>query len=133
MTSGKEKRFESDYNTTVICIAEENHGYKIAVIDLINPIRSDGNRLLNLTDMSNHLIVESVYGGFITNYTNQELCLNIITHPASIQQGEIKPKDLRVATRTEIEKIVERGKNVCDGGKDFDAMSIFRILCTIIL
>lgn len=58
-----------------------------------------------LTDMCDRLIVESIYGGFIMNCPNQELCKKIIPHLASIQQGEVEPKDFPIATRDEMEKL----------------------------
>ena len=58
-----------------------------------------------LTDMCDRLIVESIYGGFIMNCPNQELCRKIIPHLAPIQQGEVEPKDFPVATRAEMEKL----------------------------
>jgi hypothetical protein len=58
-----------------------------------------------LTDMCDRLIVESIYGGFIMNCPNQELCKKIIPHLIPIQQGEIEPKDFPVATRDEMEKL----------------------------
>ncbi len=58
-----------------------------------------------LTDMCDRLIVESIYGGFIMNCPNQELCQNIISYLAPIQQCEIEPKDFPVATRDEMEEL----------------------------
>jgi hypothetical protein len=58
-----------------------------------------------LTDMCDRLIVESIYGGFIMNCPNQELCQNIISYLAPIQQFEIEPKDFPVATRDEMEEL----------------------------
>ncbi len=58
-----------------------------------------------LTDMCDRLIVESIYGGFIMNCPNQELCRKIIPHLAPIQQGEVESKDFPVATRAEMEEL----------------------------
>lgn len=58
-----------------------------------------------LTDMCDRLIVESIYGGFIMNCPNQELCRKIIPYLTSIQQCEIEPKDFPVATRDEMEEL----------------------------
>ncbi len=55
--------------------------------------------------MCDRLIVESIYGGFVMNCPNQELCRKIIPHLAPIQQCEIEPKDSPVATRDEMEEL----------------------------
>ena len=58
-----------------------------------------------LTDMCDQLILESTFGGFIMNCPDQELCKQVITHLAPIQQGEIEVKDFPVATRDEFEEL----------------------------
>ena len=58
-----------------------------------------------LTDLCDRLIVGSIYGGFIMNCPNQELCQKIIHHLTQIQQCEIEPKDFDVATRDEMEEL----------------------------
>lgn len=58
-----------------------------------------------LTDMCDQLILESTFGGFIMNCPDQELCKQVITHLAPIQQGEVGVKNFPVATRDEFEEL----------------------------
>lgn len=58
-----------------------------------------------LTDMCDQLILESIFGGFIMNCPDQELCKEVITHLAPIQQGEVEVKNFPVATRDEMEEL----------------------------
>lgn len=45
-----------------------------------------------MTDMCDSLICESVYSGFIMNWSDQNLCRKIILHLAPIQMGAVDPK-----------------------------------------
>lgn len=58
-----------------------------------------------MTDMCDRLICESVFGGFLMNFLDQDFCRVIIPHVASIQLGEAEPKDFPVATREEMEEL----------------------------
>ena len=58
-----------------------------------------------MTDMCDNLICESVFGGFLVNCPDQDLCREIIPHLAPIQMGEAEPKDIAVATREEMEQL----------------------------
>lgn len=53
--------------------------------------------------MCDRLICESVFGGFLMNCPDQDLCREIIIHLAPIQIGEAEPNDFPVATREEVE------------------------------
>ncbi len=56
-----------------------------------------------MVDMCDRLICESVFGGFLMNCPDQDLCREIIIHLAPIQIGEAEPNDFPVATREEVE------------------------------
>lgn len=56
-----------------------------------------------MTDMCDRLICESIYGGFVMNCPDQNLCREIIPYLAAIQQGEAESKEILVATREEME------------------------------
>lgn len=58
-----------------------------------------------MTDMCDNLICESVFGGFLMNCPDQNLCREIIPHLAPIQMGEVEPKDFPVASREEMEQL----------------------------
>ena len=58
-----------------------------------------------MTDMCDSLICESIYGGFIMNCPDQNLCREIIPHLAPIQMGEVDPKEFTVATREEMQAL----------------------------
>jgi hypothetical protein len=58
-----------------------------------------------MTDLCDGLICESIYGGFIMNCPDQNLCREIIPHLVPIQQGNAEPKDFQVATREEMEAL----------------------------
>lgn len=58
-----------------------------------------------MTDLCDRLICESIYGGFIMNCPDQNLCREIIPHLAPIQQGDTEPKEFPVATREEMEAL----------------------------
>ena len=58
-----------------------------------------------MTDMCDSLICESVYGGFIMNCPDQNLCREIIPHLAPIQMGEVESKEFQVATREEMQAL----------------------------
>ena len=58
-----------------------------------------------MTDMCDSLICESIYGGFLMNCPDQNLCREIIPHLAPIQMGEVVPKDFPVATREEMDAL----------------------------
>ena len=58
-----------------------------------------------MTDICDCLICESIYGGFLMNCPDQNLCREIISHLAPIQMGEVDPKELQVATREEMEAL----------------------------
>lgn len=58
-----------------------------------------------VTDMCDNLICESVFGGFLINCPDQNLCREIIPYLAPIQMGEAEPKDIAVATREEMEEL----------------------------
>ena len=55
--------------------------------------------------MCDGLICESIYGGFIMNCPDQNLCREIIPHLASIQMGEADPKEFTVAKREEMQAL----------------------------
>jgi hypothetical protein len=54
-----------------------------------------------MTDMCDQLVCESVYGGFLMNCPDQNLCREIVPHLAPIQMGEAEAKDFPVATRND--------------------------------
>lgn len=58
-----------------------------------------------MTDFCDRLICESIYGGFLMNCPDQNLCRQIIPHLAPIQMGETEPKEFPVATREEMEAL----------------------------
>ena len=58
-----------------------------------------------MTDMCDRLICESVFGGFLMNCPDQDLCRELIPHLALIQLGDAEPKDFPVATRDEMEAL----------------------------
>lgn len=58
-----------------------------------------------MTDLCDRLICESIYGGFIMNCPDQNLCRQIIPHLAPIQMGEAEPEEFSVATREEMEAL----------------------------
>lgn len=58
-----------------------------------------------MTDMCDCLICESVFGGFLMNCPDQNLCRQIIPHLAAIQMGDAEVKDFLVATREEMEAL----------------------------
>lgn len=58
-----------------------------------------------MTDICDSLICESIYGGFIMNCPNQNLCREIIPYLAPIQMGEAEPKEFPVATRAEMQAL----------------------------
>lgn len=64
----------------------------------------DADKII-MTDMCDKLICESIYGGFIMNCPNQNLCRDIIPHLSAIQQGEAELKDFPIATRDEMEEL----------------------------
>lgn len=58
-----------------------------------------------MTDMCDNLICESVFGGFLINCPDQNLCREIIPYLAPIQMGAVEPKEFPVASRDEIEAL----------------------------
>lgn len=58
-----------------------------------------------MTDMCDCFICESVFGGFLMNCPDQELCREIIPYLAPIQMGEVEAKDFPMATREEMEEL----------------------------
>ena len=58
-----------------------------------------------MTDMCDRLICESVFGGFLMNCPDQDLCREIIPHLAPIQLGEAVPKEFPVAAREDMEQL----------------------------
>lgn len=58
-----------------------------------------------MTDLCDSLICESIYGGFLMNCPDQNLCREIVPHLAAIQQGENEPEEFPVATRDEMEAV----------------------------
>lgn len=56
-----------------------------------------------MTDLFDNLICESIYGGFLMNCPDQELCREIIPYLSAIQQGEKEPEEFPVATSEEID------------------------------
>lgn len=58
-----------------------------------------------LTDICDGLICESIYGGFIMNCPDQNLCREIIPHLAPMQMGEVEPKEFPVASREEMQAL----------------------------
>lgn len=58
-----------------------------------------------MADMCEKLICESIYGGDIVIYSDQNLRREIIAHLEFIQQGNAEPKEFLVATREEMEEL----------------------------
>ncbi len=58
-----------------------------------------------MTDMCDRLICESIFGGFLMQCPDPNLCREIISHLAPIQMGEANAKDFPVATRQEMENL----------------------------
>ena len=58
-----------------------------------------------MTDMCDNLICESVFGGFLMNCPDQNLCREIIPHLAPIQMGEAEPKEFPVVAREDMEQL----------------------------
>ena len=58
-----------------------------------------------LTDICDSLICASIYGGFIMNCPDQNLCREINTHLAPIQMGDVEPKEFPLATREEMQAL----------------------------
>lgn len=58
-----------------------------------------------MTDLCDSFICESVFGGFLMNCPDQNLCREIIPHLAPIQMGEADPKDFPVASREEMQAL----------------------------
>ena len=65
-----------------------------------------------MTDMCDSLICVSIYGGFIMNCPDQNLCREIIPHLAPIQMGEVEPKDSPVATIEEMQALWDAEEEV---------------------
>ena len=59
-----------------------------------------------MIDMCDNLICESVFGGFLMNCPDQNLCREIIPHLAQIQMGEAEPKEFPVAAREDMEQLL---------------------------
>lgn len=60
---------------------------------------------ITITDMCDSIICESIYGGFIMNCPDQNLCREIIPHLEPIQMGDAEPKEFSVATREEMQAL----------------------------
>lgn len=58
-----------------------------------------------MTDMCDYFICESVFGEFLMNCPDQDLCRKIIPHLARIKMGEAETKDFPVETKEEMEEL----------------------------
>lgn len=74
------------------------------IANFIGKHEFDGDKII-MTDMCDCFICESVFGRFLMNCPNQDLCREIIPHLAPIQMGEAEAKDFPVATREEMEEL----------------------------
>lgn len=70
-----------------------------------------------MTDFCDRLICESIYGGFIMNCPDQNLCKEIIPHLSSIQMGETEPLEIPVATREEMGAVWEAEEDMVMEGE----------------
>ena len=116
MTMTRDELYElmEDGNLGYACVFKrEDHGthtdymFKMTAENIANFIGKNAYTAdkIIMTDMCDNLICESVFGGFLMNCPDQNLCREIIPHLAPIQMGEAEPKDIAVATREEMEQL----------------------------
>jgi len=72
------------------------------IANFIGKYAFEANKII-MTDLCDSFICESVYGGFLMNCPEQELCREIIPYLSAIQQGEEEPEEFPVATREEVD------------------------------
>lgn len=53
-----------------------------------------------MTNLCDRVRCESIYGAYIINCLDQNLCAEIISHLASIQQGDAEPKEFLIPKET---------------------------------
>ena len=114
MTRDELYELMEDGNLGYACVfMREDHGthtdymFKMTAENIANFIGKNAYTAdkIIMTDMCDNLICESVFGGFLMNCPDQNLCREIIPHLAPIQMGEAEPKDIAVATREEMEEL----------------------------
>jgi len=76
------------------------------IANFIGKYAFEANKII-MTDLCDSFICESVYGGFLMNCPEQELCREIIPYLSAIQQGEEEPEEFPVATSEEMDAFYE--------------------------
>ena len=116
MTMTRDELYElmEDGNLGYACVFKrEDHGthtdymFKMTAENIANFIGKNAYTAdkIIMTDMCDNLICESVFGGFLMNCPDQNLCREIIPHLAPIQMGEAEPKEFPVAAREDMEQL----------------------------
>lgn len=80
--------------------------FKMTAENTDNFIRKNASTVdkIIMTDIFDNLICESVFGGFLINCPDQDLCREIILHLALIQMGEAEHREFLVTTREDMDQ-----------------------------
>ena len=114
MTTEELYELMEDGNLGYVCVYKQrdqgmhtDYMFKMTAENIANFIAKNAYSAdkIIITDMCDSLICESIYGGFIMNCPDQNLCREIILHLAPIQIGEVEPKEFPVAIREEMEAL----------------------------
>ena len=114
MTTEELYELMEDGNLGYACVfKKDDHGmhtdymFKMTAENIANFIGKNAYTAdkIIMTDMCDSLICESVFGGFLMNCPDQNLCRESIAYLAPIQMGAVEPKDFPVASRDEMEAL----------------------------